>query len=155
MITGFIDDLKSNKWLSGIESIGKIIRIIENTDFSKLDDGTYNTDDKNLFYIVSTYNTASSIGEKPAEVHRKNIDLQYIIYGEEKVGYTDLKNSKMSVKEYDPANDVEFFSRIDNESFFILKKDMYAIFFPQDIHRPGLNNTEVRSVRKVIFKVPI
>ena len=64
MITGFIDDIKSNKWLSGIEGISKITGIIENTDFSKLEDGTYDIDN-GLFYILSTYNTASGLRDKP------------------------------------------------------------------------------------------
>jgi len=32
---------------------------------------------------------------------------------------------------------------------------MNALFFPEDVHRPGLTNKETRSVRKVIFKVPV
>ncbi len=74
MITGFIEDLKSNKWLSGIDGILKIINIIENTDFPKLEDGTYPIDDR-LFYILSTYNTTSKLEDKLAEAHRKNIDI--------------------------------------------------------------------------------
>ncbi len=61
----------------------------------------------------------------------------------------------MQSKEYDAGNDVELFSRIEDESFFVLKKGMYAVFFPEDIHRPGLSNKETRGVRKVIFKIPV
>ena len=154
MITGFIDDIKSNKWLSGIEGISKITGIIENTDFSKLEDGTYNISDE-LFYILATYNTISNIGEKPAEAHRKYIDFQYIIYGEEKLGYADIKNPRMSQELYNEKSDVEFFSRIDSEGFIILKKGMYAVFFPEDVHRPGISIKETRGVRKAIFKLPV
>ena len=58
---------------------------------------------------------------------------------------TDLEQDK----------DIELFKKVENESFFILKKDMYIIFFPEDIHRPGLSSTEMRGVRKVIFKILI
>jgi YhcH/YjgK/YiaL family protein len=154
MITGYFDDIRSNRWLSGIEGITKITGIIDNTDFSKLEDGTYNAGN-DLYYILSTYNTTSDIGEKPAEAHRKNIDLQYIIYGEEKVGYADLKNPGMSRELYDEKSDVELFSRIEGEGFIILKKGMYAVFFPQDVHRPGISINETRGVRKAIFKLPV
>jgi YhcH/YjgK/YiaL family protein len=154
MIIGYIDDIKSNKWLSGIECITTISGIIENTDFSKLEDGTYNISD-NLFYILATYNTTSNLEEKSPEAHRKYIDIQYIIYGEEKVGYADIKNPKMSLELYNEKNDVEFFSRIENEGFVILKKGMYAIFFPEDVHRPGISVKETRGIRKAIFKLPV
>ncbi len=154
MITGFIDEIRSNKWLSGIEDITRIAGIIDNTDFSKLEDGTYDIDN-GLFYILSTYNTASGLRDKPAEAHRKNIDLQYLIYGEEKAGYADIRNPKKSQQIYDEKNDIELFSRIDNESFITLKKGMYAVFFPQDVHRPGISIDGTRGVRKAIFKLPV
>jgi len=155
MIIGFLDNLNSNKWISGMDHCNRIIDLIENTDFTKKDDGVYKTDSEDFYYIISTYNTSDNMEEKPAEAHRKYIDLQYILYGEEKIGYADHRNPGISLKEYDGKNDVELFSRIENESFFILKKDMYAVFFPEDVHRPGLANKEARSVRKVIFKVPV
>lgn len=154
MIIGFLDDLKSNKW-SCQDQCNEIINLIESTDFTKKDDGIYEPDAKHFYYIISTYNTSTSIEEKPAEAHRKYIDLQYILYGEEKVGYADHRNPKKSLKEYDGKNDVELFTKIENESYFILKNNMYAVFFPEDIHRPGLTNKETRSIRKVIFKIPV
>ena len=61
----------------------------------------------------------------------------------------------MVFKAYNEENDTELFSRVDNENFFVLKKDMYCIFFPEDIHRPGLTNKETRSIRKIIYKIAI
>jgi len=155
MILGFLDNLSPNKYLSAITQSNKIIDIIEKTDFTKMDDGTIKIDNEDLYYILTTYNTSNNIEEKPAEAHRKFIDLQYILYGEEKIGYADYRSPKMLFKEYDGGNDVELFSRIEDESFFVLKKGMYAVFFPEDVHRPGLSNKEVRGVRKVIFKIPV
>jgi len=155
MIIGFLNDLISNNCFSDVCHIEKIINLIENTDFTKKDDGIYKTDSKDFYYIISTYNTSTSLKEKYAEAHRKYIDLQYILYGEEKIGYADYRNSKISLKEYNNESDIELFSKIENESYFILKNDMYAVFFPEDVHRPGLTNKENRSVRKVIFKVPV
>lgn len=155
MIIGFIDNLSSNKWLSGMGRSNKIVDIIEKTDFIKKDDGTIKIDADDLYYILTTYNTSNNIEEKPAEAHRKFIDLQYILYGEEKIGYADYSSPKMLLKEYDEGSDAEFFKRIENESFFVLKKGMYAVFFPEDVHRPGLTNKETRGIRKVIFKIPV
>ena len=61
----------------------------------------------------------------------------------------------MLLKEYDADNDIELLKRIEDESFFVLKKGMYAVFFPEDVHRPGLTDKEGHGVRKVIFKIPV
>jgi len=113
MIIGFLDDLSSNKWFCR-DQYNKIIDLIENTDFTKKDDDVYRTGDEDFYYIISTYNTSTSVEEKPAEAHRKYIDLQYILYGEEKIGYTYYLNSKISLKEYNGENDVELFNKIEN-----------------------------------------
>jgi YhcH/YjgK/YiaL family protein len=155
MIIGFLDSLKSNKWLSGTGRSNKIIDTIEKTDFTKMDDGIVKIDSDDLFYVLATYNTSKNIAEKPAEAHRKYIDLQYILYGKEKIGYADYRNPKMLLKDYNEDNDIELFSRIEDESFFVLKKGMYAVFFPEDVHRPGMTNKGVRGVRKIIFKIPV
>ena len=155
MIIGFIDKLSSNKWLSGIGQIKKIIDILDKTDFTKIDDGTIKIDSEDFYYVLTTYNTSNSIEEKPTEAHRKFIDLQYILYGEEKIGYADYSSPKMLLKDYNGDNDIELFKRIEGESFFVLKKGMYAVFFPEDVHRPGLTNKETRGVRKIIFKIPV
>jgi len=155
MIIGLVNSSRNQIKNIKINYLKDALCIIKTTDFSKLDDGVFEVYNKDFYYLISTYKTTNSISEKPAEAHRKNIDLQYIIYGEEKVGYTDYQNSKMSLKEYDDKNDIELFSRIENENFFIFKQGMYVVFFPEDIHRPGLINNEVRGVRKVIFKIPV
>ena len=131
------------------------IAIIKTTDFGKLDDGLFEVYNRDFYYLISTYKTSKSIDEKPAEAHRRYIDLQYIIYGEEKVGYGNYNSNKVLEEEYNRDKDIELFKKVENESFFILKKDMYIIFFPEDIHRPGLSNIEIRGVRKVIFKILI
>ncbi len=97
MILGFLDNLSPNKYLSAITQSNKIIDIIEKTDFMKMDDGTIKIDNEDLYYILTTYNTSNNIEEKPAEVHRKFIDLQYILYGEEKIGYADYGSPKNAI----------------------------------------------------------
>ncbi len=155
MIIGSINDFEGQINCIKINYLKEVLEIIKTTDFSKLDDGVFEVLDKNLYYFVSTYRTVKSIEEKLAEAHRKYIDLQYIIYGEEKVGYGNYNSNKVLEEEYNRDKDIELFKKVENESFFILKKDMYIIFFPEDIHRPGLSSTEMRGVRKVIFKILI
>ena len=155
MIISSISNFKGQINYIKIDHLKEALEIIRDMDFSKLDDGVFKVLGRELYYFISTYRTVKSIEEKPAEAHRKYIDLQYIVYGEEKIGYADYQSSKIIEHEYDNKKDIELFRKVENESFFILKKGMYAIFFPEDIHRPGLSNIEIRGIRKVIFKILI
>lgn len=129
------------------------LNIIKNSDFSILDDARYEVDGPNFYYILTTYKTKKP-DEKPyAEVHRKYIDFQYIIYGEELVGYTDPKCAPKTNYDYNCQEDLELYSNLSDEHFFLVKKDMFTVFYPYEIHRPGLTENDTRSVRKIIFKI--
>ena len=128
------------------------IDTIKKINFSSLDDGKYFLEDDSFFYILSTYKTRQ-IEDSFSEAHRKYIDLQYLFYGEELIGYADYNSLKRYRAEYDVQKDIELFSNVDGESFFILKKDMFAVFYPYEIHRPGISHLEIRSVRKAVFKI--
>lgn len=71
------------------------------------------------------------------------------------MGYAGSADSKLNTAEYNEEKDVELFNRTSGENFFILRKDMFATFYPYEIHRPGLNNKEIRSVRKLVFKIKL
>lgn len=155
MITGNIINNKNQILLLNSSFFNKVLEIILNADFSKLDNGTFNLESDNFFYLIITYKTKYNINQAKAESHRKYIDFQYIIYGEELMGYAGSADSILSNVDYDAEKDIEYYNIVSDESFFILKKDMFAIFYPNEIHRPGLSNKELRSVRKIIFKIKI
>ncbi|MCL5069800.1 MAG: YhcH/YjgK/YiaL family protein [Actinobacteria bacterium] len=147
-IYGQLDYLKDKRIL-------KAVSLIESLNFSGLPDNVFEIEGKNFYYILSSYQTTSDIKGKPAEAHRKYLDLQYMIYGKEKIGFADYSNIKKIHSEYDPEKDNELIDSVDNEYFFTLNQNHYAIFFPEDIHRPGISIDNPVNIRKVIFKFSI
>ncbi len=137
------------------ERLKKVLEFAEKTDFKVLEDNIYEINGKNLFYIITSYRTSENIADKYAELHKKYIDVQILLYGEEKFGYSDISSIKKVYKEYDENKDIELYSNVENEDFFLLKPSMFAAFFPEDIHRPGLSAGTPRSIRKVIFKLAV
>ena len=128
------------------------IDTIKKINFARLDDGKYFLEDDSFFYILSTYKTRR-IEDSFSEAHRKYIDFQYLFYGEELIGYANYNSLKRYRAEYDVQKDIELFSNVDDESFFILKKNIFPFFYPYEIHRPGVSHLEIRSVRKAVFKI--
>jgi len=153
MILGFFNKNKNQILNLNARYFCKACDIIENYNFTNIDDGKYEEDGLDFYYLIKTYKTNSIKQEVYAEAHREYIDFQYILYGAELFGYAEYENSKQTISDYDIEKDIEVFSSISNESFFILKKDMFVIFYPNEIHRPGIARDEIRSVRKVIFKI--
>ena len=61
----------------------------------------------NAYINIDEYKTRDD-SEIKLEAHRKYIDIQFLIQGEEKVYITDRNNLKVNV-EYNDEKDIEFF----------------------------------------------
>lgn len=146
-----IDKIENYGLYSGLsKNIYTALEHIRNTDFTKMQTGRYDINGENIFAILSDYTTRNS-ADCHLEAHRKYIDVQYMVKGSELVGYAPLIK-QIPVTDYDKAKDFIFFK--DDLSFINFNKGMFAIFFPEDLHMPGIG-MEPSSVRKVVIKVKI
>lgn len=131
----------------------KAFLFLKNTDLSKLELKRYDLDGDNLYASVNEYVTKSR-EDAFFEVHRKYIDIQYIINGKEFIGVAPLAKMKEILVPYDALKDVEFLTVTEGVEFDALP-DRIFIFFPSDAHRPNLNNVDNSLVRKVVVKVKV
>jgi len=102
------------------------------------------------FFIVSEYKT-KDVKECYLEGHKKYIDVQHVISGEEMVGYSQLRQQKV-LKKYSNADDVELY--LGKANYIKLNPDNFAIFFPGDLHMPAVKSG-VDLVKKIVFKVKV
>ena len=151
MLIGYLDAQENQIKKQNISYFNEAIEIIKKTDFSLISDGTYDLKGKGLFYHLMTYKTKEKIGQTFPEVHKKYIDFYYILSGKETVGYAPNINSYIFSSNYDSAKDVEFVKDVASENFFTIQKGMFVIFFPGEVHRPGLMAMESLIIRKLIF----
>jgi len=63
-----------------------------------------------------------------------------------------LKNQKI-ITEYNEQNDIIFYE--GDKSFIKVDEGMFAIFFPSDVHMPGIKCKEKAYVKKVVVKVKV
>ncbi len=145
-----IDKLSNSHLYSGLgERINKAFAYLNETDFSKMELGKYEIDSDNIFALVNEYNTKDE-SEGKLEAHKKYIDVQFVAKGKELMGYVPLGNQEV-IEEYSEQNDISFFS--GEKSFAQVDEGMFAIFFPTDIHLPGIKVNEKSYVKKVVIKV--
>lgn len=88
------------------------------------------------------------------ESHRKNIDVQFLLDGEEGVDVIPVGELEES-KAYDAEKDYLLYRDPPKASRLILRAGLLAVFFPEDGHRPGLAIGGAAPVRKSVIKVPV
>jgi len=147
-----IDKIENSHLYTGLnERIKKAFDYIRNTDLKNIEPGRYEIDGENIFALISEYKTKSE-KEGKLEAHKKYLDVQYVIEGEELMGYAPLGDQKI-LEPYKEENDIVFFK--GEKSFIKVSSGMLAIFFPEDVHMPGINTEKISDVKKLIIKVRI
>lgn len=145
-----IDKLENQKiYFQSSGRFEKGFSFLCNTDLVNLTEGRHDIEGDDLFALVSTYNTKLP-EEKDPESHKIYADIQYIVSGEEKIGYALYENQPV-FKEYIEEKDIMFYK--DYSGFINLYSGMFAVFYPQDIHMPGIMISEPVEVKKIIIKV--
>jgi YhcH/YjgK/YiaL family protein len=124
-------------------------RYLQTTDFSKLETGRYEVEGKEVYAMVSEYNT-KNIEDAKWEAHQKYADVQFVVSGEEKMGYAPL--SALEIKEtYNSEKDIVILK--GSGDYVTVKPGMFVVFFPQDGHQPCVAVHGNAPVKKVVVKV--
>jgi YhcH/YjgK/YiaL family protein len=149
MITDKLENAQLYYPLGG--RIEKALKYLEETDLNNLPEGKHEIDGENIFALINVYETKDS-GDCNLEAHKKYIDIQCVARGSELIGYAPL-NSQTVIKEYDDEKDFALYS--GTPSFIKLEEKMFAIFFPGDLHMPGIMFVESAQVKKAVIKIKL
>lgn len=85
------------------------------------------------------------------EAHRRYIDIQLVLDGDETMGWKPLADCHNPVGEHSVERDILFF--LDAPASWIpVPPDHFCIFFPEDAHAPLVGDG---PIRKVIFKIAV
>ncbi|HZK39515.1 MAG TPA: YhcH/YjgK/YiaL family protein [Clostridia bacterium] len=114
-------------------------------------DGRYELDGEKLFALVQRFETKPAEGRLP-EAHRKYIDLQLVISGEENIGWAPLPTLKEETEEFSKGGDIGFYSG-DIQIWATLKAGHFALLYPEDAHLPCTQVHGPSDVCKVVFKI--
>lgn len=148
MIIDKIENL--NIYINLSDRLAKGINYIKNTDFSRVELGTYNIDGDDVFAMVQEYDTRK-ITDCKLEGHSRYIDIQYLIKGEEYIGLTSKTNQEIDDK--NDEGDYAFYK--GDSTLFKFNPTVFGIFFPDDLHMPCVGLNQISKVRKVVVKVRI
>ena len=134
------------------EKMAMAINYITTTDFSNMNVGKYELLGKEVFVIVSEYNTKVA-SEVKWEAHKTYADIQFVIKGSEKMGFSSIDKMTKVTEPYNAEKDIEFYEGEGN--YVDVNAGEVCFFFPHDVHRPSMEIGGSKPVKKVIVKVMV
>lgn len=88
------------------------------------------------------------------ESHRKYIDVQVIIAGEEAIEVEDIARLTATM-DYSEERDLIKYADTPNASRLVMRAGDVALFYPADGHMPSLQLKGPQLVHKTVVKVPV
>ena len=159
MIKDNIKNSKNYYYLSNRVALG--LEYLTTTDFGAVENGKYPILNDEVFAIVQDYHS-KPLGEGKFEAHKKYIDIQYVVKGEELIGVGKIENFS-EVTEYDSEKDIVFLHKKtgENVNFIDLKSNEFSILMPEDAHMPSISKPLSKPsdgktssyVKKVVIKI--
>ncbi len=114
-------------------------------------DSARNEIDGDKLFALMSRKIGKQRNEAKLEVHRKYIDIQFVLGGIDTMGWKPASDCSEVLAAYDEEKDIGFFA--DEPSMWCpVHAGAYAIFFPEDAHAPMVSNGEIH---KIILKVAV
>ena len=128
----------------------RAFRYLAEADLDALPAGRTDIDGDDMFVIIDRKDGRGREGAR-LEAHRRYIDIQYTIHGEEEIGWSPLAACSAPAGPFDTAKDIVFFD--DAPSCWVtVPRGSFAIFFPDDAHAPLAGQG---AVTKAIIKIAV
>lgn len=144
-----IDKLENAGTYLGVHpAFKKAFALLE--EAATLKEGRHEIDGKELYALVA-FPEGMGRGKARLEAHRKYIDIQFTISGEDVIGWKPARECRVISAKYDPEKDCEFFEDVP-VSWFTVKSGLFAVFFPEDAHAPLAGEG---PLHKIVVKVAV
>ena len=136
-------------------SIRKGISFLQDPHAAGLQPGRVEIDGGTVYAMVQAYETLPVGAEVKFEAHRQYIDIQYVVSGEEVMGWIALADLPAPTA-YDAEKDVLFgLLPVARMTPVQVRAGQAAVFFPEDAHAPKLALGAPAPVKKIVIKVSV
>lgn len=154
MIFGHLDNIEKELAYYPA-SIQKGLRFLMETDLNALTAGDHEIDGTDVYAKVMTYITDPKSKRRP-ERHVKYLDIQCVAQGSEDIGSSRIEDAGEVDTDRLAEIDAMHYKDAKNETYITLEKNMFAIYFPWDLHRANCApHDEPGEVKKIVVKVAL
>jgi biofilm protein TabA len=130
----------------------KAVDVLRERDLDSLAVGRHEIDGDRLFFLVQEMQTRP-LADTRAEAHRRYADVQLLLSGVERYGVAAADATLAATEDRLDRDDIAFYPSPANESFIDLAPQMFVVFFPGELHRPGCAIGSPGPIRKIVIKV--
>ncbi|HSD39288.1 MAG TPA: YhcH/YjgK/YiaL family protein [Rhodocyclaceae bacterium] len=135
-------------------AIATALRYLAKTDLAGLAPGKYPIQGDDIYVQVIDMPTRD-LSETRPEFHHKYLDVHCLVAGKERIGFATDTLDHVVVESL-PERDLYFYdSAGPAENFITMTPGSFAVFFPWDVHRPGVADGEPMAIRKIVVKVAL
>lgn len=134
------------------EVVQPILGFIDKNNFETLPTGKHPLAN-GIFAIVIKTNSRNLKGQQ-FEAHRQNLDLHYLVSGNEVLGFTSALALHVAAP-YASDEDYLLYQPPQQYSMIGLKEKQFVLFYPEDAHCAQGHLQEENFIVKVVFKIPI
>lgn len=147
-----IDTVKNASAYKNIHPLmEKAMEFIQDCMENDMTSGRYELDGDNLYALVMSYEPRERDSYR-YESHEKYIDIQCMTRGSEYQWCVDRDQAEVTA-EYDPAKDVTFYAFSGQGHKLHLNAGTFAVYFPQDVHLPGVADGTAEECTRVVVKI--
>jgi biofilm protein TabA len=135
-------------------ALKKALAFLRRHDLSALPDGKAEIDGDRVYAIIQRYETIKADPPK-FEFHRKYLDVQFIVSGEETIGWAPVES--MTVTEtYNEDKDICFGKVASGKWTPVrLQAGQLTVLWPEDAHAPKLATAAPSPVMKIVVKIAV
>jgi YhcH/YjgK/YiaL family protein len=146
-----VDRIENAKLYEGFgHGVAEALDYLARTDLAKLPNGKQEIDGERLFAVVQRYQ-GKPVAEAKWEYHRKYLDLQFVVSGDELMGYAPWDDKLPVEMAYDASKDAGL---VQAKGVMLpVSNGMFAVFAPLELHAPSLAaNPAKPDIFKIVMK---
>jgi len=140
----------ADKYIGKHPAFAEAFAFLRQPNLTKLAPGRHEIDGDKLFCIIEK-KAARSREDANLEAHRKYIDIQYVIQGDEEMGWRRTATCTQIDQAYDADKDIGFFQDAP-ECWVPVAPGHFIVFFPGDAHAPLVGKGEIH---KAVIKIKL
>ncbi len=143
------DDLKNaSRYAQMHPGFAAGFEFLSRPDLASLPGGRHEIDGDRVFALVNRDPGRGHAGAR-LESHRKYIDIQLLVSGQEEIGWRLLDECQKLTDPYDAKRDIMFFADAPL-TWIVMAPGKFLVFWPEDAHAPlAATGDNVKVVIKV------
>jgi biofilm protein TabA len=107
---------------------------LKQTNLASLESGRHEIEGDQVFALINRDPGRGRAGAR-LEAHRKYIDIQFLVSGQEEIGWRRLAECSRPIEPFNVERDIIFFED-EPLAWIVLPVGKFMIFYPQDAHAP-------------------